>query len=92
MFDSSTVARNRENAKYLGYQFMIFGTLNLHYAWANNSVSLTCVWIENMIGTVRAQSRDGIDVCMHKMYASAYVCRRASMFPCRVVIKVAGCE
>jgi hypothetical protein len=92
MFDSSTFARNGENAKYLGYQLMIFGTLNLHYAYANNSVSLICIWIQNMIRTVHAQSRDGSGVCMHKIYASAYVFRRASMSPRRVVVKVAECE
>jgi len=45
-----------------------------------------------MIGTVHAQSRDGTVVCMHIVYASAYVFRRASMSPCKVVVKVAECE
>jgi hypothetical protein len=92
MFDSSTVARNGENAKYLGYQLTIFGKLNLHYAQANNSVSLICIWTQNVIGTVYAQSRDGSGVCMHKMCTRAYVFRRASMSPRRVVFKVVGCE
>jgi len=37
-------------------------------------------------------TEQGWQWCMHRMYASADVFRRASMSPCKVVVIVAGCE